>query len=301
VFTSHLGRKVLKRLAKKPFGRPKQIDEAGLLELEGRWIELFFHLKHGQPGYWSKRYGSSGIIVRAGGGQDAYYDSSSGEMVERKGRETITTSLAGGKPKSMRQPKFIESKEQEATWQKKVRETEELAQAIYMGRESIREYVPSTPSEQHLWEALKKAKTARQIRNACKRSRIWLIWRYQLPSGGFWDLSWLPIPKALYDHANQVCAAKLDSRYPAHDKRDSADYWRMEYLGRALAGLSLAKPISASYSVDVLRKLKHSKDCVCWRCELQIKPRFPRTLAQHLHERAQKQKTETALEEKFRM
>jgi hypothetical protein len=92
------------------------------------------------------------------------------------------------------------------------------------------------------------------------------------------------VAKALYDHAAEFCRAKLDPRYPERDKRDSGDYRRSEYLARALAGLSLLKPISTSYSVELLRKLKHLESCECWRCQYRIAPRFPRTLAQYLME-----------------
>src|SRR5262249_27220193 len=143
---------------------------------------------------------------------------------------------------------------------------------------------PATPNERDLWEALKRARTASQVRRIYARSKIWLVHRMDFPSGGYIDWSWSPFPKALYDHAADFCRAKLDPRYPARDKRESGDYRRIEYLARAMAGVSLLKPISRSYSVELLRKLKHLDICECWRCRYQIAPRFPRTLVQFLME-----------------
>jgi hypothetical protein len=105
------------------------------------------------------------------------------------------------------------------------------------------------------------------------------------------DWSFLPYPKALHEHAESFCRAKLDSRYPGRDERRSGDYRRIEYLARVMAGLSLPKPISPSYSIELLRKMKHSDECSCWRCELNIAPRYRCSLAQFLLNRAESRKT----------
>jgi hypothetical protein len=141
---------------------------------------------------------------------------------------------------------------------------------------------PAIRDEHDLWESLKRARTASQVRRIYTRSKIWLIHRFDFPSGGYIDWSWSPFPKALYEHAEEFCRAKLDPRYPDRDKRPSGDYLRIEYLARAMAGLSLRKPISPSYSVDLLRKLKHPDECNCWRCQDKIGARFQCSLARFL-------------------
>jgi len=254
------------------------------------WVERLFCLKHGQPGFENAAYGSSGIIIKAHGGEEPYYDSSSGTTLEQKGRETLTTQIAGQSPKVLRQPKFIESEEEKKKWEEKAKNIEEMTNRILMGNEPQREFVPAQPDEKHLWEGLKKANTGAEVRKIVKKSRFWLIWRINFPSGKFIDWGWHGVPKALYDHADKFCEAKLDPRYPGRDKRETADYWRIEYFARVLAGLSLVKPLSPSYSVEVLRRIDHLQQCFCWRCRLQIRPRFLKTLAQHLRERAQKEK-----------
>ncbi len=276
---------------KRLVGRPRSFDVNRLVEFEELWVERLFCLKHGLPGFENETYGSSGIIIKAHGGEEPYYDSSSGTTLEQKGRETLTTQIAGQSPKVLRQPKFIESEDEKKKWKEKAKNIEEMTNRILMGNEPRREFVTAKPDEKHLWEALKKAKTGAQVRKIVKNSKIWLIWRMDFPKGGFVDWGWTGVPKALFDHADQFCKAKLDPRYPGRDKREIGDYWRIEYLARVLAGLSLVKPISPSYSVEVLRRIDHLEQCFCWRCRLQIRPRFPKTLAQHLRERAQREKS----------
>lgn len=169
-------------------------------------------------------------------------------------------------------------------WQEEAQAFENAFDRLVMGEEVRRQTAPAIPDERDLWEALKRARTASQIRRIYKRSKIWLIHRKDLPNGSYWDWSWSPIPKALYDHAAEFCRAKLDPRYPDRDERESGDYRRIEYLARAMAGLSLPKPISTSYSVELLRRLKHTDTCACWRCECKIAPRFPCSLARYFME-----------------
>src|SRR5262249_7982766 len=239
------------------------VDLIRLVEFEGIWVEQLYCLKHGRPEFEALSNGSSGLIVRAHGDQEAYYDASSGTALEQKGRESIITQIAGEAPKVIRQPRIIESDEHRKDWEEKAKNIEEMTQRILMGSEPRKGIVLAKPDERHLWEALKKAKTGAQVRKIVKKSRIWLIWRIEFPRGGFVELVWTRVPKALFDHADQFCEAKLDPRYPGRDKREVADYWRMEYIARVLAGLSLVEPISPSYSVEILRKIKHSEDCFC--------------------------------------
>jgi hypothetical protein len=293
-----LGIKIVEASKKKLVGRPQLVDLIRLIEFEGIWVEQLYCLKHGQQEIKTHSYGASGMIVRAHGDRETYYDASSGTAREQKGRESIITQIAGEAPKMIRQPRIIESDDHRKNWDERAKSIEEMTQRILMGSEPRKGIVRAKPDEKHLWDALKKAKTGAQVRKIVKSSRIWLIWRIEFPKGGFMDWGWTGVPKALFDHADQFCKAKLDPRYPGRDKRELADYWRMEYMARVLAGFSLVKPISPSYSVEILRKIKHPEDCSCWRCTLEISPRFPRTLAQHLCERAQKEKTIATLAER---
>lgn len=106
---------------------------------------------------------------------------------------------------------------------------------------------PGMPAEQSLWEALKCARTARQVRSICRHS--------QLGSrlGG------------LYEHAEEFLnALKKDSRYPR--KARTKDDQRLLHCARIMAGISCrVSPVTA---VDKLRKLKHAKvrNCHCAAC-----------------------------------
>lgn len=116
----------------------------------------------------------------------------------------------------------------------------------------------SIPAEPHIWEALKRAKNAAEVRRAFSRSKHWLTdeWKQTFPNGGF--VSFPSLPATLYDHADKFCKAKLDSRYPrGHTPR--SDDKRIEYLARVLAGLSLRKRMRPSYADKTLRALAPRK------------------------------------------
>lgn len=265
-------------------GRPSNLDESWLLRWEGIWIALFYNLRNGTPEMRTKRWGSSGILIKAKPENEKVFIASNGELREQSGKETIYTTIAGEKTEVLRQPGIIESQGEMDGWQKKVQEAEQKFERIAMGYEPSIEIIPGRPPERDIWEALKRARTAAQVRMACSRSKIWLISRIDLPGGGFMDWSWSPMPMALYRHADLFCKAKRDRRYPSRDDRETGDYRRIEYLGRVMAGLSLDKPISPSYSVEILRKLKHDDTCMCWRCEYELAPRYSRTVVEFLRD-----------------
>lgn len=265
-------------------GRRSFLGESSLLQWEGVWIELFCSLRDGVPQRIIETRGTSGIYIKASLDEEKHYLALEDEMREQGGRETLFTMRPGSAPKIVRQPKIMESPDEMAKWQAKVQRVDADFQRIAMGDEPMTETAPAIPGEPHIWEALKRARTAAQVRRAYSRSKIWLISRIDFPGGGFQDWSWSPYPRALYRHAAEFCKAKLDSRYPVRDKRVSGDYRRIEYLGRVMAGLSLDKPISPSYSVERLRKIKHLDSCGCWRCVYEIAPRYPRSLVQFLSE-----------------
>jgi hypothetical protein len=225
------------------------------------------------------------MLIKASQDQQKIYVGSKDETREQGGRETISTIIPGETPQIVLQPKIIESPQEMKDWRERVKSREEKFQRRVMGDDPRVETVPAFPAERHIWEALKRARNPAQVRTAYNLSNIWLKSRLEFPSGGYFDWSWSPYPRALYEHAAEFCLAKLDSRYPVRDNRESGDYRRVEYLARVMAGLSLPKPIRPSYSIELFRKMKHSDKCNCWRCANKIAPRFPRSLARYLIER----------------
>jgi hypothetical protein len=215
-----------------------------------------------------------------------FYESLPDETHRRTGRQKLSIVFPGEKPHEIQQPRLIESPEDMQKWQEKVEAVEQKVTRIAMGDEPRVAKIRAIPHERHIWETLKRARTATEVRRAYSSSKIWLKSRQEFLGGGYHDWSWSPFPKALYEHADKFCLAKQDPRYPKRDKRLSGDFRRMEFLGRVMAGLSLSRPIPPSSSVEVLRKMKHSFDCVCWRCRAEIAPRYPRTLVQFLSELA---------------
>lgn len=265
-------------------GRPSELDEFALLGWEGVWIGLFYNLRNGAAEVRQKKWGSSGILIKAKPENEKVFIASDDQIREESGKETIYTTLVGEKTNVLRQPGIIESQQHMESWQKKAEEAEQKFERIAMGFEPRIEIIPGKPPERDIWEALKRARTAAEVRMACSRSKIWLISRIDFPDGGFMDWSWSPIPMALYRQAELFCKAKLDPRYPSRDDRETGDYRRIEYLGRVMAGLSVDKPISPSYSVEILRKMKHDKACLCWRCQHQLAPRYRRSVVDFLRD-----------------
>jgi hypothetical protein len=241
-------------------------------------------LRFGEPAREEESYGSSAIFIRATLDNSEFFESTGDEMQRRKGRQAVYTAIPGEEPRELHQPRMIESPDDMQKWNERVKKAEEEINEIAMGDKARIVKVPGRSHERHVWEALKSARTVSEVRRAYESSKIWLKSRQEFPSGGYHDWSWLPYPRALYEHADKFCLAKKDSRYPKRDMRPSGDFRRMEYLGRVMAGLSLFPPLSPSYSVDTLRKMKHSIECECWRCKAQIAPRFERTLVQFLIE-----------------
>jgi hypothetical protein len=268
----------------KPRGRRPQWDRDTLLRLEGAWVFLFCALRNGVPPSREARYGSSGIFIKASHDKETVFDSSQGETQETGGRQTITASILGERPIKIVQPKFIETKEDKEAWENKAKTVDEDFQRIVMGDEPRIETIPRRPAERHIWEALKFATHGAEIRKAYSQSETWLKTYWDFGSGHFVDMSWQPFPNALYWHAYEFCNSKWDSRYPSKDQRPSGDYKRIEYFARVMAGLTLDDILLPSYSVEILRKMKHDQHCFCWRCAAEIKPRFSRSLTEYLRE-----------------
>jgi len=267
---------------RKARGRPRTLDENQILRWETVWIDLFCALRDGTPEALVESCGASGILINANPTERTFYVKSGNKLSERGGRETITTIMSGQPRRTTTQPELIEIPDEMQAWQTKAKQTQEEFERTVMGEHHRNVVKSAVPHERHIWEALKRARTGAQVRRAYSRSKIWLKSRFELPSGSYYDLSWSPYPMALYRHADKFCEAKRDVRYPGRDQRRTGDYRRIEFLARVMAGLSLSKPISPSYSLEVFRKMKHATSCRCWRCTRKIGPRYSRTLAQFL-------------------
>jgi hypothetical protein len=117
---------------------------------------------------------------------------------------------------------------------------------------------PAIAKEPHIWKSLKRAKNATEVRRACSRSRLLLMFKYRQEfrdkSGNLRGVKYSYssiVRTALYERAARFCEEKTSPRYPRADWNDDK---RIEYLARVLAGLSLAKPRRASYVEKLLRE-----------------------------------------------
>jgi hypothetical protein len=188
---------VTQRTDNRPFGRPTNLVESQLLSWELIWIGLFYCLRNGSPETKIPTRGASGILIKAKRDDEKVFVSTETETFEQSGRETIYTQVAGYEPNRIKQPTIIDSDEEMRNWQDKATQTKEDFERIVMGGERIVATIPAKPPERHIWEALKRARTARQVRSAYKQSKIWLISRREFPGGGYQDWSWSPYPKQM--------------------------------------------------------------------------------------------------------
>ena len=122
----------------------------------------------------------------------------------------------------------------------------------------VRIKVAAIPSESRLWEALKRADTATQVRRIYSQSKIWLKPRLEFPNGRF--IEYWPFRRILYKRAEAFCRAKLDPRYPGRDQRKSGDYRRVEYLARVMAGLTVRLGETGSAREAAARVLGGERD-----------------------------------------
>jgi hypothetical protein len=241
-------------------GRPRKAALQDLLSFESLWVDTFRGLRDGNPEVVALVPPPSGVFMQISG----------------QGRETLHLSSSNQKPRTIREPKFSTSPAEKRQWKSRVSDERERFEndRFAIDRATVR----PIPSERSLWEALKRAQTASQVRRICSRSKIWLKPRLEFPDGSF--MEYWPWRRVLYRDAEKFCHAKRDPRYPERDKRKSGDYRRLEFLARVLAGLTVG--LASSTAVEVLRKAKHPEECTCWRCRAQIAPRYDRTLTKFL-------------------
>jgi hypothetical protein len=238
-------------------GRPIKTTIQDLLSFEGLWVDTFRDLRDGTPQVVALVPPPSGVFMKVSG----------------EGREALHLLSSNKKPRTIREPKFSTSPDEKRQWKSRVSDEHEQFEndRFAIDRATVR----AIPSERSLWEALKRAQTASQVRRICTRSKIWLKPRLEFPDGSF--MEYWPWRRVLYRDAEKFCHAKRDPRYPERDKRKSGDYRRLEFLARVMAGLTVG--LAPSTAVEMLRKAKHPEECTCWRCERQIAPRYKQTLA----------------------
>lgn len=256
--------KLSQPIEKRLPGRPKKASEEELLRYEGLWVDTFRGLRDGNPEIETEVAAvPSMFIKRSGSGQEQLY-------IEGFGKP----------PRVIRQPKFSTTPDELRSWRSRVQKEEDQFESAIHNPVPVRVNVAAIPSERRLWEALKRARTAAQVRRVYSQSKIWLKPRQEFPGGGFAE--YWPFRRILYRDAEAFCQAKLDPRYPVRDRRKSGDYRRVEYLARVMAGLTVR--LAPSTAVEILRKMKHTEQCMCWRCILRIAPRHPISLARYLAE-----------------
>jgi hypothetical protein len=239
-------------------GRPTKASDSELLRHEFLWVDTFRGLRDGEPEFEADRPDGTGIFVKHSG-------QGPGRLYIRK---------AGRRPRVIREPKFGSTPDEKRRWHSLVAKEEKEFEAIDITR--VR--VSAKPPERGLWESLKRAKTATEVRRICSRSRIWLKPRLDFPDGSF--IEYWYFRRVLHRDAEAFCRAKLDPRYPGRDQRPSGDYRRVEYLARVMAGLTLR--LAPSTAVEKLRKMRHPIECGCWRCLRKIAPRYRKSLARLL-------------------
>ena len=256
----HLGIKLVELYENIGRGRPR-IDIDALLRYECLWVHDFSSLRDGAINFEAELPQAGSFIKSVG-----------------SDRNFVHVVTPGHTPRVIQQTKFLTSpKEDQQEWKEQT-EREEARFDREM-KQPVKAAICFAP-ERNLWESLKRATKASEVRRICSRSERWLKPRWEFPSGGY--IEYWPWRRILYKRAEQFVIAKLDARYPARDQRESGDYRRIEYFARVMAGLTLRA--SPSTAVDKLRKLKHADECRCWRCRFEIAPRFAKTLEQYLTE-----------------
>jgi len=122
------------------------------------------------------------------------------------------------------------------------------------------------PPEPGLWDALVRARTPGAVREVCRRWEKWLH-----PGSGL-----QPYPQRLAEHATEFLKIMKDKRFP-RSLRPSSDKKRLDYFARGMAGIDTGvSPITA---IDRLRKMKHRRECDCWRCNWKRMEEFVRFIS----------------------
>lgn len=188
--------------------------------------------------------------------EDVPTNRSSAMLIKSNGRdrESLTTFFPGMKRR--RHASALRDVAEDEVFRNKVQKIEKEFEELtgLTSQRTTRMRYPAIPHERPLWEALKRARNAAQVRRVVSRSKYWLKWEWKQKIGDAELHSVSGILKTLYDYAEEFCKAKLDPRYPTQ-----SDDKRIEYLARIMAGLTLLKRIKPSYADKILREARHSE------------------------------------------
>jgi hypothetical protein len=230
-------------------GRPRRVNLRELSFYERLWTQTFRGLRDGSPPC-----------------QEEVLDGGSMMLIKSARPKTTTLTIyEPGKPERHwsvdtgvvkgQDFRSAERQQAEALMQKEEKRFEDVA----AGKKTLRVLREAIPPERHLWEALKRARTAAEVRRICCRSRYWLRWEWtgELNGKRWYCRSPYLCPSALYDQAEAFCRAKEYSRYPK-SSRPSSDDKKLAYFACIMSALSLRKPISPATAEDLLRRLRRS-------------------------------------------
>jgi len=107
--------------------------------------------------------------------------------------------------------------------------------------------LPKIPGAPKLWTRLKDAHTKKAVQRLSRRLESWGLF------GG------CRLPGILREHPEELLKAKCHPLYPRKN-----DNKRIDFLSRWFAGIVLGIP--GERTVEHLRKMKHRRECRCWRC-----------------------------------
>ena len=224
-------------------GRQRLTDADQLLNEEAFWRLRFFGLRDGLAEVIDLPHRRSGMTI------EAHAETENRLTIVIPGTKTRSGSRAAGE--------VAESQAWAGTKSREYERFHRIVSGEQKTTNSIKLYAP----EPNLWEALKRAETPAQVRRICRLSQFWLTWEIL---GNV--MSFLKI-KVLYDDAEHFVEAK-NYRYPDSDRPKSDDK-KIIHFSRAMAGRSVAKPMSPATAIDTLRKIKHKRGCECPVCRVQ--------------------------------
>jgi hypothetical protein len=190
--------------------------------------------------WWESRWRFMFEALRAGWPRPSEAWASANEQLSppdyRVSQNRLLPLLSELSIKAELRPKHVATPEEIRQWKKQSREKLANLQIEVLDP-------PGHPPEPDLWKRLKRATKPQQVRTICSQSRHWLNSKRS------------ELGQLLYKHADQFLEAKADPAYP-HSERRSSENKRIQYLARAMAGVSVG--LKPATGVDLLRKAKIS-------------------------------------------
>ena len=103
----------------------------------------------------------------------------------------------------------------------------------------------SIPGAPELWERLQHSRSKNDVRRIARKLESFPLF------GGV-------LPRLLRERPEELFKARHHSLWPRRDDK------RTDFLARWFAGI--ASGIPGQRAVEHLRKMKHGRKCLCWRC-----------------------------------